>query len=145
MKKLSFLLLMVVLVMQSAIASDDKPIAVDQLPAKAQAFIKTNFPQAQVLQASVEKGFFDTEYSVIFAGGDKIDFDKSGTWTDIECKSSAVPTSVIPSKITEFVTKNHAAAKILKIELDKLGYDVTITGGMELKFDLKGAFVRYDD
>lgn len=136
---------MVALVVQSAVASDDRPIAVNQLPAKAQAFIKANFPQAQVLQASVEKGFFDTEYSVIFAGGDKIDFDKSGIWTDIECKGSAVPTTAVPPRITEFVAKNHAAAKILKIELDKLGYDVTISGGMELKFDLTGAFVRYDD
>lgn len=145
MKKLFMLLFVAAFAMQYSNASDDKVIAIGELPAKAQTFIKTNFAQAQVLQATVDKDFLDTEYSVMFAGGDKVDFNKSGMWTDIECKGSAVPASVVPAKIAEFVAKNHATAKVIQIELDKLGYDVTITCGMELKFDLKGAFVRYDD
>ena len=53
MKKLLFLLLSV-FTLQVAQADNDKPITFDKLPAKAQTFIKQNFPTEKVAFTKME-------------------------------------------------------------------------------------------
>ena len=77
MKKLLFLLLSV-FTLQVAQADNDKPITFDKLPAKAQTFIKQNFPTEKVAFTKMEKGFLDTSYDVVFVNGNGVEFDKNG-------------------------------------------------------------------
>ena len=88
MKKL-LLALLSVFTLQVAQADNDKPIAVTQLPAKAQTFLKQNFPDNKVAFAKLEKEIFDTSYDVTFINGDEVEFDKNGEWTDLKCKRGA--------------------------------------------------------
>lgn len=49
--------------------------------------------------AKMETDWFDKSYDVIFTNGDKLEFDKKGVWTEVNCKYSAVPVAVVPEAI----------------------------------------------
>ena len=134
MKKLLVALLSV-FTMQAAHADNDKPVTVAQLPAKAQTFLKQNFPNEQVAFAKMEKEFLDTSYDVTFINGDEVEFDKNGEWTDLKCKRNGVPAKAVPAQITKFVNENHAGAKILSLERDRYSYEVKLSNFWEIKFD----------
>ena len=116
MKKV-LLLLVCLFTLQTVVwADDDKPIQVNQLPQTAQTFIKTHFPDNKVAMAKMETDWFDKSYDVIFTNGDKLEFDKKGIWTEVNCKYSAVPVAVVPDAIKKYVATNYPDAKMLKIE-----------------------------
>ena len=98
MKKLVFLLVCVFTVSTVAMADNEKPIQVGQLPTKAQTFITTYFKGHKVALAKLDSDLFSKSYDVIFTNGEKIEFDKSGDWTEVKCKSG-VPTQIVPSAI----------------------------------------------
>lgn len=145
MKKL-LLLFMCLFTIQSVVkANDDKPIKIEQLPQSAQQFIKSHFGDSKVAIAKMETDWFDKSYDIIFTDGNKLEFDKQGNWKEINCKYSAVPTSVIPAQILKYVSENYPEAKVLKIERDKKDYEVKLSNKWELKFDLQFNLVDIDD
>ena len=87
MKKLMILTtILMALGISTACADNDKPIAVTQLPQKAQLFIKTHFPKEKVALAKLERDFLETRYEVVFTNGSKVEFLKDGEWKEVECK-----------------------------------------------------------
>ena len=112
MKKV-FLFLVCLFTLQTVVmADDDKPIQVNQLPQPAQTFIKQYFPTAKVAMAKMETDLFDKSYDVIFTNGDKLEFDKRGAWTEVNCKYSSVPGNVMPAQIQKYVSTNYPDAKV---------------------------------
>ena len=85
-------------------SADDKPITFEQLPAKAQQFIKTNFPQEKIAFTSLDRDIFGDTYDVLFASGTKLEFTDKGEWKEIECKYSTVDEKFIPEQIRKYVT-----------------------------------------
>ena len=79
MKKIVFLLVCL-FSMTIVKADNDKPIEMNQLPAKAQTFITTYFKDQKVALITQETGLFYKSYDVVFASGEKLEFDKSGDW-----------------------------------------------------------------
>lgn len=145
MKKV-LLLLVCLFTLQTVVwADDDKPIQVNQLPQTAQTFIKTHFPNNKVAMAKMETGWFDKSYDVIFTNGDKLEFDKKGVWTEVNCKYSAVPVAVVPEAIKKYVATNYPDAKMLKIERDKHDYEVKLSNGWEIKFDMQFNVIDIDN
>ena len=98
MKKLIFLFVCVFSI-QVALADNDKPINFTQLPQAAQKFVKQHFPKAKIAFVKMENELFDKSYDVVFNNGDKLEFDKKGEWTEVNCKSTVVPAKVIPAPI----------------------------------------------
>ncbi len=143
MKKL-FLLLVSVFTLQFVSADNDKAITFAQLPATAQQFVKQNFGDAKVAFVKKESEIFDTSYDLMFVNGDKIEFDKKGAWTDVQCKHTGVPASVIPTQIAEFVKTNYPDAKILSIEKDRYSYEIRLSNFWEIKFDLQFNVIDMD-
>lgn len=103
MKKILALLVCLLTISTGVRADDDRPVRFDQLPAKAQAYVKKYFPQEKVALAKMEKDFFDKKYEVIFANSSKVEFFKDGTWKEVDCKYSTVPEAVIPEAILRYV------------------------------------------
>jgi len=145
MKKLT-LLWMCMFVLSSVIwASNDKPIQITEMPQQAQKFIKSYFPTHSVAMAKMETDFLSKSYDVIFTNGDKVEFDKKGRWTHIDCEHSVVPSGVVPLSIKEYVQKQYPSAKILKLELtDRKGYDVELSNDVEIEFDKKFNVIDID-
>ena len=102
-------------------SADDKPITFEQLPAKAQQFIKTNFPQEKIAFTSLDRDIFGDTYDVLFASGTKLEFTDKGEWKEIECKYSTVDEKFIPEQIRKYVTDTYPGTKYVKIENGKNG------------------------
>ena len=145
MKKLVFLLVCLFTLQTVARADDDKPIQVTQMPQTAQQFIKQHFADSKVALAKMESDFFYKSYEVIFTDGNKVEFDKKGDWTEVDCKYGTVPVAVIPAAIKQYVTTNYPDVNILKIERDKKDYEVKLSNRIELKFDLKFNLIDIDN
>ena len=146
MKKLIiFAVVSLIFSVATARADDDRPINVNQLPQKSQQFIKQHFPSEKVAYAKIERDFLKTNYEVVFTNGSKIEFRKDGEWEEVDCKYTKVPDAIIPPKIKEFVTTNYEGATIIKIERDSRDYEVKLTNGLELTFDLKFNLIEIDD
>lgn len=126
-------------------ADNDKPIQVSQLPQQAQQFMKLHFASSQVAMSKVETDLFYKTYDVIFTDGNKLEFDKKGTWTEVNCKYSAVPLNVIPTAILKYVTANYPKAKVTVLERDTKDYEVKLSTGLELTFDHRFNLIDIDN
>lgn len=144
MKNLIVLLACLFIQQATALADNDKPTTVRQLPVAAQNFIKAHFAGVSIAIAKIENDFLDKSYDVIFANGNKVEFDKKGQWTDIDCKYTEVPAKAVPAAIKNYVDKNHKGVKILKIEIENRNYDVKLSNGWELRFNKKFNIVDID-
>jgi len=127
----------------SAKAGDDKPITVKQLPAAAQTFIKQHFADRKIALVKEETEFLDKSYEVTFTDLCKIEFDGKGGWTDMECRQG-IPSSAVPARINDYVKANYPDRKIKSIERERKGYEVDLTGGIDLKFDTAFNLVAID-
>ncbi|MCP9611891.1 PepSY-like domain-containing protein [Coprobacter tertius] len=146
MKKIMFI--SVVLLMFGitfAHADNDKPITVDQLPQKSQQFIKQHFPKEKVAFAKLERDFLETKYEVVFTNSSKVEFLKNGDWKEVDCKYSTVPVAIIPSQIMKYIKQNYPDVSVVQIDRDKRDYEVKLTNGLELTFDLKFNLIDIDD
>ena len=136
MKKIVFLFISLFAMNLVALAGNDKPIQVSEMPKAAQLFIKNHFADLSVAMAKVETDFLDKNYDVVFTNGNKVEFDKKGNWTNVDCEHTQVPVAILPEAIRQYVTQNYPDAKVLKIEVtDRKGYDVELSNGFELEFD----------
>lgn len=138
MKKITFLFVCLFALNLTVWAGNDKPIQVTEMPKSAQQFIKNHFANQSIAMAKVETEFMDKNYDVIFTNGDKVEFDKKGKWTKVDCEHSQVPQAIIPMAIQHYVAKNYPEAKVVKIEVtDRKGYDVDLSNGFDIEFDKK--------
>ena len=88
MKKL-FALFIGLAALQTVACADDKPIALKDLPAAAQQFLKQYFPDVKATYAKVDNDLWGKNYDVLMADGSSVEFDKNGNWTDVSCKASS--------------------------------------------------------
>lgn len=95
-------------------ADNDKPIQIGQLPTKAQTLITTYFKGHKVALAKMESGVFYKNYDVIFTNGEKLEFDRSGDWTEVKCPKSEVPAAIIPKAIRSYVKENYPNEKFFR-------------------------------
>lgn len=145
MKKLAFLIVCLFTLNLTVWAGNDKPIQVEELPKAAQQFIKSHFSNQSVAMAKMETEFLDKSYDVIFTNGDKVEFDKKGKWTNVDCKHTQVPAAIIPNAIQQYVGQHYPDAKVVQIELtDRKGYDVDLNNGFDIEFDKKFRVVDID-
>lgn len=145
MKKILLLLVCLFSLQTVVRADDDRPIAVTQLPAAAQQFIKKHFTGNQVAFAKMEKDWFSKSYDVTFTNGNKLEFDEKGEWTDVDCKYTSVPAAIVPKAIADYVAQNYKDVRILKIDRDTRDYEVKLSNRLELKFDLQFNLIDIDD
>ena len=113
-------------------AGNDKPISVNALPAKAQTFLNSHFIGQKVMLATIESGVVSRSYDVVLQNGTKLEFDKKGNLTEIDCKQGIVPALLIPQAIKNYLKDNYAGQSVKKIEMNKNEYEVEMTNGFDL-------------
>ena len=119
----------------AANAGNDKPISVNALPAKAQTLLNNHFNSQKVMLATIESGVVSRSYDVVLQNGTKLEFDKKGNLTEIDCKQGIVPVELIPQAITNYLKDNYAGQSVKKIEINKNEYEVELTNGLDLTFN----------
>lgn len=135
MKRLLIAVLSLVIFNIPAMADDDRPVSLDKMPKKAQEFIAKYFPGANIAIAKQERGVADKSYDVIFIDGNKVEFDRNGIWTNVDCKYTEVPEGIVPGKIAGYVKENFKDVKIVQIEKEDRRYEVELSNGVDLKFN----------
>lgn len=116
-------------------AGNDKPIAVNALPVKAQTLLSNHFNNQKVMLATIESGVVSRSYDVVLQNGTKLEFDKKGNLTEIDCKQGIVPVQLIPQAIKSYLKDNYAGQSVKKIEMNKNEYEVELTNGLDLTFN----------
>ena len=119
----------------AANAGNDKPISVNALPAKAQTLLNNQFNGQKVMLATIESGVVSRSYDVVLQNGTKLEFDKKGNLTEINCKQGIVPALLIPQAIKNYLKDNYAGQSVKKIEMNKNEYEVELANGLDLTFN----------
>ena len=139
MKRIIRVLMIAICCMMScnmaANAGNGKPISVDALPAKAQTLLNNHFNGQKVMLATIESGVVSRSYDVVLQNGTKLEFDKKGNLTEIDCKQDTVPDQLIPQAIKNYLMDNYAGQSVKKIEMNKNEYEVELTNGLDLTFN----------
>lgn len=128
----------------TAMADNDKVIETEQLPAAARTTLSKYFRGKDVALVTMDTEVFGKSYEVVFADGDKIEFNKKGEWKEIKCKMSSVPANLVPTKIMYQIKKRYPTQKIIGIETGREGYEVNLSSGLEIKFNRKFQVVEID-
>ena len=116
-------------------AGNDKSITVNALPAKAQTLLNNHFNGQKVMLATIESGVVSRSYDVVLQNGTKLEFDKKGNLTEIDCKQGIVPVQLIPQAIKNYLEVNYAGQSVKKIEIKKNEYEVELVNGLDLTFN----------
>ena len=116
-------------------AGNDKPISVNALPAKAQTLLNQHFNGQKVMLATIESGVVSRSYDVVLQNGTKLEFDKKGNLTEIDCNQATVPDQLIPQAIKNYLMENYAGQSVKKIEMNKNEYEVELANGLDLTFN----------
>ena len=143
MKKIKYLLLMAMVMTLSLTMSaddDDRVITYDQLPQAAQTFLKQHFAKKVPLVVTADWDDFTIRYE----SGEKIEFDRSGNWKDIECYNSKVPNETVPDQISSYISQNYPGKSIIKLERHRSVYEVKLNNGMEIEFNRNFQVVDVD-
>ena len=116
-------------------ADNDKPISVNALPAKAQSLLNQHFNGQKVMLATIESGVISKSYDVVLKNGTKLEFDKKGNLTEIDCKQATVPANLIPQAIKDYLKDNYAGQSVKKIEIKRNEYEIELSNGLDLTFN----------
>lgn len=119
----------------AANAGNDKPISVNALPAKVQTLLSQHFNGQKVMLATIESGVVSRSYDVVLQNGTKLEFDKKGNLTEVDCKQDIVPAQLIPQAIRNYLKDNYAGQSVKKIEINKNEYEVELANGLDLTFN----------
>lgn len=140
-KKIVMMLAFVLTMCMPMKADNDRVITFDQLPVQAQTLLKQHFADKVIMIVTVD---YD-DYTVMYQSGEKVEFDKRGNWKDFNCKTSAVPTALIPVQIKAHVNATFPGTTIIKLDRDRRGYDVKLNNGLELEYNKNFQVVEIDD
>lgn len=123
----------------------DRPVTFQQLPAAAQAFITTNYPDDKVSYATVDDDVYRPDYKVVLVSGAMIQFHNDGSLEKIASRNADIPAGLIPVQITEYVKTHFPDASIIEYEVGRRTYEVKLSNRLELKFNRKFNIMEVDD
>ena len=143
-KKMMMVVCSVVLFSATACADKNKPIQVNELPAKAQTVLTTHFSGQKVTMATLESEIIDKSYNVVLQNGTKLEFDRKGNLTEVDCKQGTVPAKLIPLAIKSYVQTNYSGQNIKKMEIDKNEHEIELSNGLDITFNKRFQVIDID-
>ncbi|MBR5118843.1 MAG: PepSY-like domain-containing protein [Muribaculaceae bacterium] len=141
MKRVLILMFAVLLLGFSAKADHDQVITFNQLPTVAQDLLKQHFADRVPLIVTVD---WD-DYTIVYESGEKVEFDKQGNWKEISCKTSHVPSALIPEPIKTHIRATFPGTTILKLDRNRRGYEVKLNNGFEVEYNREFQVIDIDD
>lgn len=129
-KKLKLFISIVSLMMLSSLilTAEDMAIQANQLPQNAQTFVKTNFPNDQIVYAEQDR----QSYKVELSSGVEIDFDRQGNWTDVSGNNRPIPTKFIPTAVLKGVQSKYPQIEVLEISKEYNSYKLKLANNREV-------------
>ena len=125
----------------NAKADHDQVINFNQLPQEAQAMLKQYFADKVPLVITMD---WD-DYKIVYDSGEKVEFDKQGNWKEIDCRSSRVPSELIPEQIKTHIKATFPGTTIIKLDRNRRGYEVKLNNGLEVEYNRAFQVIDIDD
>ena len=122
----------------------EKIVSVSELPNEITTYISTHFPYSTILQGVVERDGFSKTYQITLSDATKLEFNRKKEIVDIDGKN-ALPNSVIPEKILQYVCTNFPHNSVTDWKLDDRKQQVELDNEITLEFNKDGDFLRIDD
>lgn len=146
MKKFLMILALILGISSAAQARDTYSRDIKDLPQAARTILSKNFKsKLSLIKIESTLGMIE-DYEVVLADGTEVEFDSKGNWYKVETPiNKSVPSSMLPQALSGYVSKNHKGTKIVGVEKDRNKYNIELSNGLDLIFDLNGNFVRFDD
>lgn len=117
------------------------------LPETISSFLSTHFSSIKVAFYKIDKNLFGIEsYDVILTDGTDLEFDEKGRWIEIDGEKKALPLSVIPVEIQNYVKEHFPDQYVVCIDKKKRDrIEVQLNSGWELLFDKNYQIINIDD
>lgn len=121
----------------------DVLLAEADIPSAIIAYKTTHFPEHEIVSAYKDLDNNTLSYDVLLSGAVALGFNSSYEITDID-GTTQLPDSVIPQAILDYVAQSYPANFITDWELERNHQQIELNNGLELEFELNGAFIRID-
>ncbi len=121
-------------------ANRKRTIDPESLPKPAIELIQKHWPSCVIDQAYID----GKEYEVLLSDGTIIEFDSKGIWKEMKC-TDGLPVTLVPGYITRYIVGRYPKQLIIDCEKMRGGYEVKLTNGLEIQFDLQGRVTHVDD
>lgn len=141
MKTLNFLIAFVAWIGLSY--AQDGYQSVAQTPTEIQNFVKTHFPNHQIVAYKLDKDDGKTEHEIKLNGGIDLEFDQNFKVKEIDSRT-ALPNSLLAKEIRDYISKNYPNAQVMEWKRKANGQKVELNNDVELYFDANGKFIRAD-
>ncbi len=123
---------------------------VESYPAAIDDYVAENYPNETIIKVE-EETHDETEivYEVKLTSGIELVFDEAGMFLysdedfDDEEEDEIDP-SALPQNIIDYIFSNYAEPVIVEAEMEDEGYEVELSDGTELLFDIDGNFIAED-
>ena len=125
----------------NAKADHDQVITYNQLPAAAQTLLKQHFANKVPLVVTMD---WD-DYTIIYETGEKVEFDKQGNWKEFDCKTSQVPSALIPEQIKAHVRATFPGTTIIDLDRNRRGYEIKLNNGLDIEYTRDFRVIEIDD
>ena len=116
-----------------------------QLPETINSFLQKVFPGAAVAYVELDNEYGGVNYDVRLNDGTEIDFDANNQWDKVDCHTKAVPASLVPAAVAQYVKANYQGQPITKIDKEPYGYEIELANGLDLKFNPSVQLIGIDD
>lgn len=124
--------------------SVDEIINIEDTPQEIKDYLAIHFPGDSTVRVVRDTDDRPITYEVILQSGVQLDFSEDYRVTEIE-SATALPDSVIPEPIRDYVSTNYPDRSIIKWELENGEQTVKLDDNLELVFDESGTFLRIDN
>lgn len=109
-------------------------ISLNEIDPGVKRFVETNFPKTVILNCHKKQ----QSYTVKLEDQTCINFDSTFVWIKVKCKNStiynAVPSSVVPSHIADYLTSRFPDNHICEIEKTHYGWEIEMDNNQEIRF-----------
>ena len=144
MKKIIFSIFLIMVLSVGIFA--EKLLSVSELPTSVTDFMKTYFPESQIVFAEYDDGKYDVKFtsntdSDTLSG--EAEFSKKGDWDKIEFYLG-VPEEILPSEVLTTLRKNFSDSAIVSLERDFNGFEITLLDATEVDISGDGKILDLD-
>ena len=144
MKKIIFSIFLILVLSVGIFA--EKLLSVSELPTSVTDFMKTYFPESQIVLAEYDDGKYDVKFtsntdSDTLSG--EAEFTKKGDWDKIEFYLG-VPEEILPSEVLTTLRKNFSDSAIVSLERDFNGFEITLLDATEVDISGDGKILDLD-
>jgi len=115
-----------------------------EIPTQIMSYISEHFPDNAIVQAVQDNDDNTVTYEVLLEGNFELDFNSDFEIIDID-GISALPDSVIPQAILDYVSENYPDNYITDWKLELTHQQIELNNGLELEFEMDGTFIRIDN